>query len=207
MNDPAMKGSGLPRREDDTYDTIEAPRLVPALLASGARVPDRLWEPHAGAGLLVEALRGAGRYVYASDIEPRADDIHVQDFLAAPEMPNGATGIVMNPPYRGIDAHIRHALDLTEPVGGAVAVLARSELSHAASRVPLFRDCRAFDRRVELTWRPRWVEGTTGSPRHNFSWFCWDWQSCEFQPAVGWGVKPANPPTPVMGSVTDAPKH
>lgn len=177
-HDHAMRGSGKKRLPRDAYDTIEAGVLIEALT-----LPKYVWEPHAGAGLLVKALKPQCR-VYASDIEPRANNIHMLDFLKAEAAPDGVRGIVMNPPYQDIDNHIRHALALMEPVSGMVALLARSELSHAKKRADLFSRNPAFDEKIELTRRPKWFADGKGSPRHNFAWFIWDWEKTKFVPSI-----------------------
>lgn len=84
--------------------------------------------------------------------------------------------IVTNPPYSLAEEFVRHALDLTRAAGGMVAMLLRHEFDCAATRRDLF-DMRAFAYRMALTRRPRWIAGTTGSPRHNFTWFVWDWRN------------------------------
>jgi hypothetical protein len=33
-----------------------------------------------------------------------------------------------------------------------------------------------FHKKVVVTKRPRWIADSTGSPRHNYSWFIWDWR-------------------------------
>jgi hypothetical protein len=145
-------------------------------------------EPHAGKNQLVDALKNHSIAVYASDIAPRDSGIVQSDFLWASGLPNEfITGIVMNPPYQNIDAHIEKALELTEPVQGQVILLARAELSYAKSRHHLFRGCHAFDAKVELTSRPRWIEGTNGSPRHNYAWYVWDWR--ESGSGIKWGER------------------
>jgi hypothetical protein len=84
--------------------------------------------------------------------------------------------IIGNPPYSDdlAEKFIRHALRLTEPVKGMVAMLARHEYDCAAGRVDLF-DRLGFRMKMTLTKRPKWIEDSTGSPRHNYAWFVWDW--------------------------------
>ena len=166
--DPAMAGSGKQRLPRDAYDTIEAEWLIPALLRH-VTLRGTVWEPSAGSGHLVRELTAAGHRVIATDIEPRAPGIGRADFLGLQSMPTATESIVMNPPYSDIDAHIEHALKLAHSVSGQVAVLARAELSAAGKRVGLFRDCRAFDMRIELTRRPRWFSDGHTTPRHNYA--------------------------------------
>jgi hypothetical protein len=52
-------------------------------------------------------------------------------------------------------------------------MLLRHEYDCAKERVDLFNQP-PFARQIVLTSRPRWIEGTSGAPRHNFSWFIFD---------------------------------
>lgn len=65
---------------------------------------------------------------------------------------------------------LRHAIALMYPVGGTVAMFLRNEFDCGSKRMDLFQS-RAFAMKVICTERPRWIEGSTGSPRHNYSWF------------------------------------
>jgi len=62
-----------------------------------------------------------------------------------------------------------------EPVDGFVAMLLRIDYGSASTRQHLFGACRIFSRKIELTKRIRWFEGTTGNPSFNHAWFVWDW--------------------------------
>src|SRR5262249_27888896 len=55
-----------------------------------------------------------------------------------------------------------------------VAMLLRADYDHAARRVHLFADCPIFAKKVELTKRIRWFEGSMGSPSLNHCWMIWD---------------------------------
>lgn len=87
--------------------------------------------------------------------------------------------IITNPPYdekeQGVDAEmsVRHALTLMEPERGVVAMLLRHEWDCAKKRADLF-DHPAFAFKVTLRFRPRWIEDSTGAPRHSYAWFVWD---------------------------------
>jgi hypothetical protein len=89
--------------------------------------------------------------------------------------------IITNPPYddkaSGVTAEqsLRHALKLMESEKGMVAMLLRHEFDCGKKRRDLFEDHPAFMAKITLRFRPRWIEGTTGSPRHNYAWFLWDW--------------------------------
>ena len=53
----------------------------------------------------------------------------------------------------------------------------RHEWECAANRDGLL-DEEPFAGMLTLTCRPRWIAGSTGSPRHNYAWFIWDWRHC-----------------------------
>ena len=55
-----------------------------------------------------------------------------------------------------------------------VAMLLRTDFDHAASRAHLFADCATFAKKVVLTKRIRWFEGSKGSPSFNHCWMIWD---------------------------------
>ncbi len=71
---------------------------------------------------------------------------------------------------------LRHAIALMEPVQGKVLMYLRHEFDCASGRLDLFQTHPAYAGKVVVTERPRWIEGSTGSPRHNYSWFCFDWK-------------------------------
>ena len=124
-----------------------------------------IWEPAAGDGNIVSALRRAGALVRLSDIKTGFDFLGPHN-TAAP----GVHAIVTNPPYNLAEAFIRHALDM--PVQ-YVAMLLRNEYDCAKTRSDLFeRD--SFWRKIVLTKRPYWTENRTASPRHNYAWYIWN---------------------------------
>ena len=87
-----------------------------------------------------------------------------------------ADGIITNPPYTEAVRFIEHALALTKPCDGFVAMLLRTDFDHAATRQHLFAHCPQFARKVVLTKRIRWFGGSTGSPSFNHAWYVWDWR-------------------------------
>ena len=95
-------------------------------------------------------------------------------------LPFPAQAIVTNPPYSHATEFCEHALRLMEPCGGVVAMLLRTDFAHAKSRQFLFRDCPAFNKKVELLRRITWFKPEPGSkgksPSENHAWFIWDWR-------------------------------
>jgi hypothetical protein len=176
MTDAAMLGPArYERRENDAYDT---PDWCTEALLMHWRPRGLVWEPACGAGAIANVLSANGYDVLQTDIAPRipgAGPSFVGDFLSN-RWDLLSASIVTNPPYDKAEAFVRQALRLTEENIGAVAMLLRNEWDCAGGRRDLFT-MPAFAMKVTLTKRPRWIEGSTGAPRHNFSWFIWDWQN------------------------------
>ncbi len=164
----SQRDSGYERKERDCYET---PEWVTEAVIDYIDTKRHVWEPAAGSGKMAKALHNAGMKVDASDIETG------DDFLKKTEMPYGAAAIVTNPPYDQAQKFIEHALKLTEPKKGAVAMLLRTDYDHAKTRMHLFKHCKPFWCKLVLTKRIRWIEGSTGQPSFNHAWFIWDWQN------------------------------
>jgi hypothetical protein len=133
---------------------------------------------------MVEALQMVGYHVTQSDIEPDiAGGGGGVDFLTTSALPLGCTGIVTNPPFgeRGVLAlrFLEHALELTKPANGFVAMLLRVDYDSAKTRTHLFRDCPAFAKKVNLLDRIVWFADLPpgverAAPKENHSWYVWD---------------------------------
>ena len=160
----SQRDSGYQRKELDAYDT---PEWVTQALLPHIKGVTSVWEPAAGAGQMVRVLEAAGLQVTATDIATG------QDFLSATAKPVDA--IVTNPPYALAQEFIEHALALTKP-SGVIAMLLRCDFDHAKTRQHLFGQCPQFAKKLVLTKRVRWIEGSNGSPSFNHAWFVWDWQ-------------------------------
>jgi len=94
------------------------------------------------------------------------------DFLAQPIHVKGL--VITNPRYGDLaEAFIRKALKVTERYQGKVAMLLRHEYDTAKGRADLFNKP-PHSAELVLTSRPRWIEGSTGAPRHSYSWFLWE---------------------------------
>lgn len=163
----SQRNSGFDRIDFDQYETPEW--VTQALLPY---IPDSEWilEPACGSGKMATALQATGNTIVANDIQ------NGTDFLAFYE-PQEV--IITNPPYSIADAFIKHALYLTRPqggVGGFVAMLLRCDFDHAKRRAGLFSNHPAFSKKIVLTKRIKWIEGSKGSPSFNHAWFVWDWR-------------------------------
>lgn len=193
-NDAAMGDLGYERKKADFYPTppwvTEA--VLPSLFGPAYDITrnTRVWEPACGMGDIVLVLRNHFNAVEASDLHdygfrPSIFDI---DFLKTSVHTPGL--IITNPPYGDIaEDFIRHALKSTERFGGTVAMLLRNEYDCAKGRVDLFTAESPFSQKVVLTSRPRWIEGSTGAPRHNYAWFIWSWAHVGMDPIVTYHVK------------------
>lgn len=176
-NDAAMGDLGYERRDHDFYAT-ERPvteAVIPWLLKHrDSSVP--VWEPACGDGAMSDVLMEHFTDVVSSDLVERGYTHAMpgsRDFLAEEDP---VAMIVTNPPFDDLaEKFIRHGLELTKPCDGLVALLLRHEYDCAKGRYDLFSKA-PFARKVVLTWRPRWIAGSKGSPRHNYSWFIWDWK-------------------------------
>lgn len=182
--DSAMLGdSGFERIEADFYPT--PPENVDCLLQH-VNLHTAVWEPAAGKLDISQRLIEFGHSVVSSDLYPHGADLDfVGDFLERTEMPvvqlvDGSTArarsIVTNPPYGDlVEKFIRHALKLTKESRGQVAMFLRNEYDAGKGRMELF-SLPPFHKKIVVTKRPRWIEGSTGSPRHNYAWYVWDWR-------------------------------
>lgn len=154
------------RRPLDAYMTPDdlAEALV-GLLPIGPH--HAVLEPHAGGGAFVRALTVRARHVLAVDIDPDAAVPlhHVGDFLAYE--PNLALDYVVgNPPFRGFELHVEHALTLAPNV----AFLLRLAVMESRGRVDLWR--RWPLRKVwVLAERPSFTGGGTDSAAYGWFWF------------------------------------
>jgi len=178
-NDPVIMAATYERREWDHYETEEWVTEVLLRHESFSKV----WEPAVGKGKMANVFKKHGVDVYGSDILDYGFGYDIADFLLAWGNPD-QRDIVTNPPFAEdlADQFIEHALLLTRPFGGRVAMLLRNEFDCAAGRSHLFGD-KPFACKIVLTRRPRWVDGTTGSPRHNYAWYIWNW-SLDKEPTI-----------------------
>jgi hypothetical protein len=147
--------------------------VTEALLGFVVARPGTIWEPAAGDGDMVKVLQREF-VVLGTDIA-RGD----VDFLQISALPSAAIrGIVTNPPFELADEFCTHALELTRPVNGFVAMLLRCDFDHAKSRAHLFRNCPAFSKKIVLTKRIVWFVEDDGkpkaSPSYNHAWNLWD---------------------------------
>ena len=183
--DPAMANLGYDRDPSDFYPTPSW--CTEALLRNYPFSRDfTVWEPACGTGHISKVFESRGFNVFSSDLNDTGFGFCGLDFLT---QETGHHAIVTNPPYKrqsGIwlsDRFVTKALDLTENYQGIVAMFMRTDWGSASSRRK-FTQHPAFALKLEMTKRPRWIEGTTGSPRHNYGWMIWDWKTVGQEPRI-----------------------
>lgn len=164
------------RVQGDKYFT---PAWVTDALLSAERFT-KAYDPGAGDGGIVDALLAAGVEAWGSDIAPDAAHIAERDFFDCTDL-NGFD-VIGNPPY-GLQSRmavrfIVHALKLTQPFGGKVAMLLKVGFDSADGRRNLFDEHPAFVAEYRLTKRIRWTNlpQSDAGPTENHSWFVWDWR-------------------------------
>lgn len=168
----SQRDSGYTRIAFDLYET--PPWVTAALISHVSGKPGTILEPACGSGQMVKVLNGHFATL-GSDIQ-----INGASFLDMVELPvdHGITGIITNPPYDFAEEFCAHALKLTAPVKGFVAMLLRCDFDHAKSRKYLFADCPQFAKKVVLTKRIVWFVEANGkpkaSPSFNHCWMIWD---------------------------------
>lgn len=170
--DPAMLGaSGYARNPNDLYETPS--ECTEVLCRHVDFSKSIIWEPACGNGKMVRVLQEYATGILCSDAIDYGWNHEVKSFFDFVEP--RPFDIVTNPPYSCQDKFIRHALGLVAPYQGAkVVMLLRNEFDSASSRADLFANNPDFALKIVLTRRPRWIEGTTGSPRHNYAFFVWE---------------------------------
>lgn len=180
MQDMAMGNSRFERKPVDFYPTpIEVTQaLIPYLFQHPFNLSkdNVIWEPACGNGAMSNVIKNSFKEVISTDINYYGYGYPGVDFLECKEPFSSV--IITNPPYSEMaEKFIRKGLELTKPYNGIICMLLRKEYDSAAGRNDLFNEQSPFCMKIDLLWRPRWFEYVIGDPgpRHNFSWFCWNW--------------------------------
>jgi hypothetical protein len=177
----SQRNSGYARRPTDDYPTPPGPvwALAPYLRTRALDV----WDPAAGSGQLVQALRNEGfRAIGTTD-----------DFLLRTKPPTDRIqALVTNPPTgtkgKLAEKFIRHALTLPVPL---VAMLLPIDFDSAIRRPNLFRDCPTFACKIVLLGRVKWFAGENDSSS-NHCWLIWS-QSHRGLPTIRYARCPKDP--------------
>lgn len=171
LHRPMFGESGYERNALDAYWT---PEWCTKELLEQFSFRGRVWEPACGRGDICRVLSSYSYMVAATDIADHGHHDRLADFFKCSIVPRDVQSIVTNPPYSDAVRFIVHALQLTRPVDGQVAMLLRNEFDCAGTRSELFDT--PFAAKLVLTKRPKWSDSDVASPRHNFAWFVWDWR-------------------------------
>jgi hypothetical protein len=154
----------------DFYDTPVV--AVHALLKVEA-LPVKIWEPAAGKGNIVGALRAAGHEVVATDLNNRGcpDCLDRIDFLLPTDCCCDA--IVTNPPFSLAEQFVDMAL-YRAPL---VIMLLRLAFFESERRSPILEGCglariHVFRKRLPMMHREGW-EGRKANSGMAFAWFVW----------------------------------
>lgn len=170
------------------FEKYYTPHSVTNALAD-AEYFQRVFDPAAGAGHILDAFRLRGIPAYGLDIEPAREDIGRDDFLTGNKLIHDRD-YVTNPPF-GVQGQlavrfIELSLIRARVYGRRVAMLLHADFDSAKTRRHLFADCPAFARKYTLTERIYWanfVEHTERSST-NHAWFVWDWSRLEQKQAL-----------------------
>jgi len=130
-------------------------------------------EPSAGRGAIVRQLRQHGLQVRSYDLydhgaEPNLGIETGVDFLSMTSM-SGCRSIVMNPPFRDSEAHVRHALRLA--AGRTLAVLLRMTWIAAKGRADLLKHCHTAIIAGRLKMLPPGAQDRGHGGTTDFAWF------------------------------------
>ena len=140
--------------------------------------PAPVWEPAAGSGVLVRAIAAAGYRVVAGDLATG------HDFLSATP-PLHCGSLITNPPFYQLDRFLDRAVSLLAASDNhllAAVLLLRWDALTARVRVPVLRQAHCI---YVCPWRPRWIVGSTTSPRWSFCWAVW-LRGHDGPPALHW---------------------
>jgi hypothetical protein len=168
--------SDFERQDRDFYPTPAW--VTEALVRYWGRRASGIWEPCCGDGSMARVLEAHGRHVVATDLVDRGYGEGGRDFMLETRLPDGVTAIVTNPPYGSLFEFIVHALTLTKPEGGQVAVLVNHQYATGQDASNLC-SIPAFDTTLALADRIDWSSGigiaATNRGNHNHCWLVWDW--------------------------------
>lgn len=158
------------RRQSDLYPT---PPEVTVALLQFLNLPKNttIWEPAAGEGDMLYAIRACG---YGSSFG--TDVSEGFDFLSPDVFKRLLTGfdwIITNPPFSLAEDFIRRAAEIEKPF----VMLLKAQYWHAAKRMALFEEIPP-SYILPLTWRPDFFfkereSGDSGSPLMDVMWCVW----------------------------------
>lgn len=166
-----MGGNGAKaRKASDLYPT---PPEVTVALMDFLKLPKNttVWEPAAGEGDMVKAIRACGYgSSFGTDVSEGFDFLSPDVFT---RLLAGFDWIITNPPFSLAEDFIRRAAEIQKPF----AMLLKSQYWHAAKRMALFEEIPP-SYVLPLTWRPDFLFKERGgkkgaSPLMDVMWCVW----------------------------------
>ena len=159
------------RTERDAYYTLEADRLIP------------IAHRHVGfSGKIHEPAAGQRHMAIELEKIPGVTSVSCSDIQAAPgvtQMPIEAIAgdldvdwVVTNLPFRGQDELMAHLLHVYPRAKHAYLV--RANYLAPARRGEIIHSNPRFAGSIVISKRPRWVEGSKGSPAVDYCWIVYD---------------------------------
>jgi hypothetical protein len=161
-------------RGNDLYET---PDVAVNALLKVENLPDVIWEPACGPGLIVRMIRATGRQVYATDLvdyKSKDQDAAGWDFLMETQLPIGVQAIVTNPPFKNAGEFVAKALDLCPRVIMLLRLaFLESERRSAILDSGWLARVLVFRNRLPQMHRAGWT-GNYSNSGMAFAWFVWD---------------------------------
>jgi hypothetical protein len=160
---------------DRGHDAYSTPAVAIEALLKVESLPYCIWEPAAGHGNIVSALRDVGHKVIASDIMHYGFALNFEaDFLDQVRPPADTELILTNPPYRFAAEFVDRALMLCP----RVIMLCRLAFLESERRTRILDTgtldaVHVFKRRLPMMHREGWT-GPRASSAMPFAWFVWD---------------------------------
>ena len=145
----------------NTNDLYPTPMSIVDRLLDGLRWAGCVWEPCAGDGRLVEALRARNFIVSAGDISTG------EDFFAVDHAP--ATTLITNPPFKHIRPFIDHAFEIGVQ---RMALVCPERIWACGKGMSQFERHRPA-RFINMSWREDYL-GKGGSPDRALAISIWD---------------------------------
>ena len=170
-----------PRSVGELYETpasavdalLQHTKLVLGMFnANSSTLRGPVLEPSAGKGAIAKRLRHHGHTVVAYDLHDwyGAEGVEPSiDFLAQSDT-RGCKSIVMNPPFKDADAHVRHALNIL-PQHGTLYVLLRLTWIAAKKRADLLPHIEKIIICGRLKMLPPNTRDAGHSGTVDFAWF------------------------------------
>ena len=179
-----LSQAGYPVRESADFFTphwVTQDCLLPHI-----KFAENILDPAVGDGGIKNVFVAYGHTVMGIDINPdRAVDLQMS-FLDFTNPDNIPFDIVSNPPYfkpHNIDIKfIKHALALTKPHGGIVAMLLPMQYDFGTTRGEIFANCPEAKHQIKLRRRIAWSNvkpkrdknGKVVGPTKNHVWYVWE---------------------------------